>query len=54
MKDIRVAAVIFNSPVDNPGYNLDGMTSCIKEAKRKDAAIVCFPEMKASLFRILQ
>ncbi len=52
MKDIRVAAVIFNSPVDNPGYNLDRMTRWIKEAKRKDAAIVCFPEMNVTGYDI--
>ncbi len=45
MKDIRVAVVNFCSLVGKISSNLDRMAGWIKEAKRKDAAIICFPEM---------
>lgn len=48
MKDIRVAVAIFNSPVNKTGYNIDRMARWIKEAKRKGAEIICFPEMNVT------
>jgi N-carbamoylputrescine amidase len=45
MKDIRIAAVTFNSPVNQARNNLDRMESWISEANRQGAAIVCFPEL---------
>ncbi len=45
MKDIRIAIVIFNSPVGKVRQNLDMMVRRIKEAKNKGASIICFPEM---------
>ena len=45
MKDIRIAAVISNSPVNKTRCNLDQMVRWVEEAKKKDASIICFPEM---------
>jgi len=45
MKDIRIAAVISNSPVNETRRNLDQMVRWIEEAKKKGASIICFPEM---------
>ena len=45
MKDIRIATVIINSPVGRTGYNLDQTVKMIKEAKKRDVAVICFPEM---------
>jgi len=45
MKNIRVAVVISNSPVGNISQNLDSIAGRVQEAKKKDAAIICFPEM---------
>ena len=45
MKDIRIAAVIFSSPVGKIKQNLDRMAKNVKEAKKKGAVIICFPEM---------
>ncbi|MDY6792410.1 MAG: nitrilase-related carbon-nitrogen hydrolase [Thermodesulfobacteriota bacterium] len=45
MKNIRIAAVISNSPVGQIRQNLVAMTRRVKEAKKKRAAIICFPEM---------
>lgn len=48
MKDIRIAAAVFNSRVDNPAANLERMAQWIKEAKKQGAAIVCFPELNVT------
>lgn len=48
MKDIRIAAVICNSPVNNTVNNLESMAKWIKASKKEDAAIVCFPEMSVT------
>ncbi|NNL78293.1 MAG: nitrilase [Desulfobacterales bacterium] len=48
MKDIRIAAVIFNSVVNQPSDNLDRMTSWIKEAKHQGADLICFPELNVT------
>ncbi len=45
MKDIRIAAVIFHSPVGRTKYNLYRMEKWIKAAANKGAAIICFPEL---------
>ncbi len=45
MKDIRIATVIFNSPVGKIRQNLDRMELWIAEACKKSAAIICFPEL---------
>ncbi len=45
MKDIRVAVVVSNSPVNNTSNNLDGMVKWVKAAKKENAAVICFPEM---------
>jgi N-carbamoylputrescine amidase len=45
MKDTRIAAVIFHSPLKNVAQNLQRMEEWIRAAKKQQAAIVCFPEM---------
>jgi predicted amidohydrolase len=45
MKNIRIAIVISNSPVGKIRQNLDALAMRVKEAKKIDAAIICFPEM---------
>ena len=45
MKDIRVAAAIFNSPVGRNRENLDRMAAWIAEASSQGAEIICFPEL---------
>jgi N-carbamoylputrescine amidase len=45
MKDIRIAAVIFNSPIGQIQKNIDRMDRWVKQAKEQDAAMVCFPEL---------
>jgi predicted amidohydrolase len=48
MKDIRIAAVIFNSPVGQVQQNLDRMLPWIEKAKKQGAALVCFPELNVT------
>ena len=45
MKNIRIAVVISNSPVGKIRQNLDSLAGRVREAKKKNAAIICFPEM---------
>jgi N-carbamoylputrescine amidase len=45
MNDIRIAAVIFNSPVNQARNNLDRMESWVSEANQQGATIICFPEL---------
>ncbi|UCD82727.1 MAG: nitrilase [Desulfobacterales bacterium] len=45
MKDIRVAAVIFNSIVNQPQNNLERMAHWIKHAQKQGAQLICFPEL---------
>ena len=45
MKNIRIAVVISNSPVGKIRQNLDALAGRVREAKKKNAAIICFPEM---------
>lgn len=54
MKDIRIAAVIFHSPAGKTRYNLDRMVRWIKDAKKKGAALICFPEMNVTGYSIHQ
>ena len=48
MKDIRIAAVIFNSVVGQVQQNLDRMLPWIKKAKKEGADLVCFPELNVT------
>jgi N-carbamoylputrescine amidase len=48
MKDVRIAAAIFNSIVNEPHHNLDRMIPLIEEAKGQDANLICFPELNVS------
>lgn len=48
MKDIRIAAVIFNSVFNQPRINLDRMVPWIKEAKNQGADLICFPELNVT------
>jgi len=45
VKDIRIAAVIFNSPVCRVAGNLARMQPWIARAARQGAKIICFPEL---------
>ena len=45
MKDIRVAAAIFNSPLGKIRDNLDRMAVWVAQARQHGAAIICFPEL---------
>ena len=48
MKDIRIAAAIFNSVFNQPRINLDRMVPWIKEAKNQGADLICFPELNVT------
>jgi len=48
MQDIRIAAVIFNSPVGQVQQNLDRMLPWIEKAKTKAADLICFPELNVT------
>jgi len=45
MKNIRIAIVISNSPVGKIRHNINALVKRVKEAKKKDATLICFPEM---------
>jgi predicted amidohydrolase len=45
MRDIRIAAVIFNSLVNQPQDNLARMDSWIRQARKQGAQLICFPEL---------
>jgi N-carbamoylputrescine amidase len=45
MKDTRIAAVIFNSIVNEVDTNLVRMAPLIEQAKDRHADIICFPEL---------
>jgi len=53
MQDIRVAAAIFNSIVDQPQNNLERMVPLIKQAKQQGAALICFPELNVTGYSTL-
>jgi N-carbamoylputrescine amidase len=48
MKDIRIAAIIFNSVVGQLQHNLDRMLPWIEQAKKEGADLVCFPELNVT------
>ncbi len=48
MKDIRIAAVIFNSVVNQAHHNLDRMVPWVKQAKNQGANLICFPELNVT------
>jgi N-carbamoylputrescine amidase len=48
MKDIRIAVVVSNSPVNNAGNNFERMAKWIKASKIEDAALICFPELNVT------
>lgn len=48
MKDLRIAVVTCNSPVNNTENNLESMTRWVQLSKKEDAAMVCFPEMNVT------
>ena len=48
MKDIRIAAVIFNSGINQVNHNLDRMLPWIQKAKKKGANLICFPELNVT------
>ncbi|MGD8292593.1 MAG: nitrilase-related carbon-nitrogen hydrolase [Desulfobacterales bacterium] len=48
MKDIRIAAVTFNSAVNRIRDNLEKMASWVKRAKNHEAQLICFPEMNVT------
>jgi len=48
MKDIRIAAVIFNSIVNQPQNNLARMDPWVGQAKKQGAQLICFPELTAT------
>jgi N-carbamoylputrescine amidase len=52
MEDIRIAAVVMNSPVGQIRRNLDHMTQWAMAAKKEGAALVCFPEMNITGYDI--
>jgi len=45
MNNLRVAIVTFNSPVAQSLSNIERMIKWVKEAKKQDASVICFPEM---------
>jgi len=48
MKDIRIAAAVFNSIVNQPQNNLERMVPLIKQAKQQGANLICFPELNVT------
>lgn len=45
MKDLRIALAICRSSVGKTEENLDRMEKWVQRAKRRDARIICFPEL---------
>jgi N-carbamoylputrescine amidase len=48
MKNIRIAAVIFNSIVNEVDSNLKRMAPLIEQAKDRGAELICFPELNVT------
>ena len=48
MKDIRIAAVIFNSVVGQVQQNLERMLPWIEKARTEGADLICFPELNVT------
>jgi N-carbamoylputrescine amidase len=45
MNDIRIAAVMFNSPLNQTQRNLERMLAWIKASKKQAVDLICFPEL---------
>lgn len=45
MHDIRIAAVVCRCPVGRVQHNLERTRYWVRQAKKRSAALVCFPEM---------
>jgi predicted amidohydrolase len=45
MKDIRIAAAIYNSIVNQPQNNLARMAHWVEQAKKQGVKLICFPEL---------
>jgi N-carbamoylputrescine amidase len=52
MKDIRIAAIVMNSPVGRTRQNLDRTGQWVRAAKEEGAALVCFPEMNLTGYSV--
>jgi N-carbamoylputrescine amidase len=52
MKDIRIAAVVMNSPVARTRQNLDHTAQWVRAAKKEGAGLVCFPEMNITGYSV--
>jgi N-carbamoylputrescine amidase len=48
MRDIRIAAVTFNSAVNQVNHNLDRMLPWIEKARTNGADLICFPELNVT------
>jgi len=48
MEDIRIAAVTFNSAVNQVNHNLDRMIPWIEKARTNGADLICFPELNVT------
>ena len=48
MQDIRIAAAIFNSIVNQPQDNLERMVPLIERARQQGADLICFPELNVT------
>ena len=48
MQDLRIAAVIFNAPVNRTQQNLARMLPWIEKAKEEGANLICFPELNVT------
>jgi N-carbamoylputrescine amidase len=48
MKDIRIAAAVFNSIVNQPQNNLERMVPLVKQASQQGADVICFPELNVT------
>jgi len=48
MNDIRIAAAVFNSIVNQPQDNLDRMVPLVQAAKQQGAKLICFPELNVT------
>ncbi len=48
MKDFRIATVIFNAPVGCTQTNLERMVPWVRQARRNNARLICFPELSVT------
>jgi N-carbamoylputrescine amidase len=52
MNNIRIAAIVMNSPVGRIRQNLNHTARWVRAAKKEGAALVCFPEMNLSGYSV--